>query len=327
MDYKVSVIVPVYKSEKYLVACIESLLEQTLKQLEIILIDDGSPDGCGEICDRFAERYENIIVVHLENGGPSRARNIGISYAHGEYIGFVDSDDYIDSDMFFTLYKEAYSHKVDIVMCEYYIDNEETHFKLEMEYRQEYKGQEEIKRGLLTQYFRRYHNGLYSVWNKLFDSNLIQNNKIEFDTDLIRAEDAWFVFDCLKVAKKIRFINKPLYHYRQVKTSTMHIVQKDRYERSKAFRTKLEKENTVLGIAIDYDEFYYEFLYESFLYCRAMIQQDNTSLVKNVLEDDFFRNACQYNKFLPIHLRMMCKLEIHRMQWGVRKMLQLWGKK
>lgn len=326
MDYKVSIIVPIYGAEKYIKFCIESLLAQTLKPLEILLIDDGSPDKCGDICDTFASNYENIRAFHLEKGGPSNARNIGISHARGKYIGFVDADDYAAPDMFATLYENACRSLADIVMCGYSIDNNGQRHELEMDYKQEYEGNEKIINELLVLYSKRNHNGLYSVCNKLFNANLLRKYNLKFDTNLIRAEDAWFVFNAFKVASKVRFINKSLYNYRQVNTSTMHTVQKDRYERSKSFRIKLEKEFKYLELEMDYDEFYYEFLYESYVYCRLMLQQNNKATVEKMLEDPFFKNACQYDKYLPIQLRIMCKLETMNCTIIIKILLKLWGK-
>ena len=116
---KVSVVVPVYKVEKYLKRCVDSILNQTLNEIEIILVDDGSPDKCGEICDSFEEIDNRIKVVHKSNGGLSSARNAGINVASGEYIGFVDSDDDIDINMYEKMYSAALKHKVDFVMCDY----------------------------------------------------------------------------------------------------------------------------------------------------------------------------------------------------------------
>ena len=102
----VSVIIPIYKVEQYLARCIDSVLRQTVSDLEIILVDDGSPDACGAICDEYAKKDDRIRVIHKENGGLSSARNAGIKIAKGEYIAFVDSDDWIDEN-FIKLLKEA----------------------------------------------------------------------------------------------------------------------------------------------------------------------------------------------------------------------------
>lgn len=114
---EISIIVPVYNVEKYLKKCIDSIISQTYKNIEIILIDDGSTDKSGEICDEYASNDNRIIVVHKENGGLSSARNAGIDMAQGKYLGFVDSDDYIEKDMYETLYKNLVDNDADISVC------------------------------------------------------------------------------------------------------------------------------------------------------------------------------------------------------------------
>ena len=116
----ISIIVPVYNVEKYLGKCIESILAQTYKNIEIILVDDGAKDNSGEICDEYAKKDDRIRVIHKENGGLSDARNRGIEEAKGELIGFIDSDDYIDSDMYETLYNVLTKYGADMSMCDVY---------------------------------------------------------------------------------------------------------------------------------------------------------------------------------------------------------------
>lgn len=113
----ISVIVPIYKVEKYLAQCVDSILAQTHKDLEIILVDDGSPDGCGAMCDEYAKRDSRVRVIHKENGGLSDARNAGLAACNGDYIGFVDSDDYIAPDMYETLAAFAEKEDLDVAMC------------------------------------------------------------------------------------------------------------------------------------------------------------------------------------------------------------------
>lgn len=113
----ISVIIPIYNVEKYLPDCIDSILKQSYKNLEIILVDDGAIDSCGSICDCYACKDNRIVVIHKVNGGLSDARNVGLDQAHGEYIAFVDSDDYIESDMISELYDACRSHNADIAVC------------------------------------------------------------------------------------------------------------------------------------------------------------------------------------------------------------------
>ncbi|HDT8050800.1 TPA: glycosyltransferase, partial [Enterococcus faecalis] len=111
---KISIIVPVYNVEKYLEKCVRSILAQTFTDFELILVDDGSPDSSGAMCDQFAEQDQRVKVIHKENGGLSDARNAGIEIATGEYLGFVDSDDYIADDMYETLYNQIVTYEAEL---------------------------------------------------------------------------------------------------------------------------------------------------------------------------------------------------------------------
>ena len=324
MKYKVTVIVPVYNADAYLEKCIGSLLVQTIDSIEVVLIDDGSSDSSGEICDKYGEKYDNIKVLHIENSGPSKARNIGIKIARGEYIGFADADDYVIPTMYETLYTKAKQTQSDIVMCSYNIDNGTSMYRIGMNYLPEYCGNRAIVSGLLTRYYQREHTGLCSVCNKLFSKDMVYEYSLHFNEDLIRAEDAWFVFDSLRSANKVTFIDEPLYIYRQVPTSTMHTIQSDRYERSKAFRNKLFDVNNNLEIKIDNNEFYYEFIYEAVMYCRSMAQQGRIEEINKVLDDPFFKESCKYKKYLPLHLKTLCILERFNLKPVIRILLSFW---
>ena len=117
MEKLITVIVPIYEVEKYLHRCVDSILAQTYTKLEVILVDDGSPDRCGEICDAYAKKDERVTVIHKENGGQSEARNLGLDIAHGDYIGFVDSDDWLELDMYEKLYEALIENHADLSMC------------------------------------------------------------------------------------------------------------------------------------------------------------------------------------------------------------------
>ena len=113
----ISIIVPIFNVEKYLDRCMDSLLNQTLKDIEIIMVDDGSPDNCPKMCEEYAKKDNRVKVVHKKNGGLGYARNSGLDVAMGEYVAFVDSDDYVDSSMYETLWNEACASSADAVFC------------------------------------------------------------------------------------------------------------------------------------------------------------------------------------------------------------------
>ena len=143
----VSVIVPVYGVEKYLYRCVKSLRNQMLKNIEIILVDDESPDNCPKLCEDYAKEDARIKVVHKKNGGLGYARNTGMEYAHGEYIAFIDSDDYVEENMFFDLYKFAKENKLDTVIAGFnkVLNSGEIIKNVETDEEQIFRGKQELQ--------------------------------------------------------------------------------------------------------------------------------------------------------------------------------------
>lgn len=226
----VSIIVPVYKVEKYLPQCIESLINQTLRNIEIILIDDGSPDHCGAMCDEYASKDERIKVIHKLNGGVSAARNDGLSAASGEWVLFCDSDDWIETAACEKLYRAGTENNADIVIgdmvevlngtCKYkYVYREE--FVLSNKADIDYLIQGNFYCSYCPLSHAKYSTaGIGTIWNKLFRRTLLINNNIYFDL-LVKGywDDAIFVSYCMSNAKKIVYIQQPIYNYRIIATS------------------------------------------------------------------------------------------------------------
>lgn len=204
---KISVIIPVYNVEKYLDRCVNSVLNQTYKNLEIILVDDGSPDNSGLICDKYAELDNRVIVIHKTNGGLSSARNAGLEVAKGEYIGFVDSDDWIEKDMYEYLYKLIQIYDCDYSSINMMITKEENCLVNEKKECIKVMRNEE-----LYHYFFRVstYNIHYCVCDKLFKKNVI--SKFRF-WEGMRFEDIDFNFKILKECKKAVYSNRIEYYY------------------------------------------------------------------------------------------------------------------
>lgn len=203
---KVSVIVPVYNMEKYLSRCVDSILAQTYANLEVILVDDGSKDSSPAICDKYAERDGRIKVVHKENGGLSSARNAGLDVASGDYIGFVDSDDYISSDMYSQLCRRLDNSDCEIANVMYVRADENgktTPSKVPHNTDKEISS-EQFARELML------HTGDVSVCTKLFKSELFNN--IRFPEGKLN-EDLLFILDVLGRVKKIAFVAYVGYFY------------------------------------------------------------------------------------------------------------------
>ena len=217
-DKMVSIIVPVYKVEEYLPRCIESLINQTYKDIEIILVDDGSPDNCPKFCDEYAKKDERIKVIHKQNGGLSSARNAGIEHAKGEFISFVDSDDWVDSKFINCLYESIVSNDADFSSCVFCRTMGEEDRKLFAE-------AEEIVTD--KKFICAMDESSYTGYacNKLYKRNIIVDNEIFFDETIFNGEDFPFVFEYLTYADKGVFIRQDLYFYFSRPTSIMHTVK------------------------------------------------------------------------------------------------------
>ena len=199
----ISVIVPVYKAEPYLRQCVDSILEQTYRDIEVLLIDDGSPDKCGEICDEYAEKDNRVRTFHTENRGVSAARNLGISESKGEYIGFVDSDDWIEPDMYETLLKRMQEVGADIAQCGVLQYPNRGSEKSEL--KDEVLLRDDALRALIESRVNNY------VWNKLYNSRLFET--VTFP-DGMNYEDAEIIHKLLSRSNKTALVSAGLYHYR-----------------------------------------------------------------------------------------------------------------
>lgn len=205
---EVSVIIPVYNVEEYLERCINSVLEQTYTDYEVILINDGSTDNSGLICDEYAKKHSYIKVLHIENGGPARARRIGVDNSNGKYIMFMDSDDYIAVDMLQELYSSSSDADIVCSNCYRVIGD-----KLEL---QPFYEQDSISYSstfeILYEFFsKRYLNG--AVWGKIIKRELLDS--IDFCEKAIIGEDINVMLQLYEKANEIRCISKPLYYYVQ----------------------------------------------------------------------------------------------------------------
>ena len=205
----ISVIVPVYKVELYLKQCVDSILNQTYKNLEVILVDDGSPDGCGNICDEYEKRNSCVKVLHVNNGGLSAARNAGIKVATGDYIGFVDSDDWIEPDMYELLLKRLEDARADICVCGFDVVGKRVSHVWHSD-EEVYKDAVSLK-ALLDDRINNH------VWNKLYRKEIIldvmkSNNGFLFPEGK-NYEDIAVMHNLIAQAKCVASISEMEYHY------------------------------------------------------------------------------------------------------------------
>ncbi len=202
----VSVIVPIYNVEAYLSRCVDSIINQTYKNLEIILVDDGSPDRCGEICDEYARKDSRIVVIHKENGGLSDARNTGIEKASGEYISFIDSDDWIEPEMIETLYNACLSNSVKMAYCGIYDVDENLNKKARKssDFDDVLDSKDVLMRMLESK------GASLSACNKICHFELFED--VRFPTGKIY-EDVATTYKCVVKANSIASCKKALYNY------------------------------------------------------------------------------------------------------------------
>ena len=280
----VSIIVPVYNAEKYLERCVDSLKNQTLENIEIILVDDSSKDSSLMICENYAKEDNRIKVIHKINEGAGKARNAALEIATGEYIGFVDSDDYIEKDMFETLVKTAEKYSSDLILSgviykdgnmfskdgetsvKSYFETD-THFETESQLKQ-------LKLGIVGSLPDDTDDSKYgmSIWKNLFKSEIIKNNNIVFQSEReMLSEDALFMIDYISCIDKATGIKDAFYNYCRNEDSISKSFKKDRFEKSLVFVQQAEKRFSKDCSENEYEKYIYRFWQAM---CRVICSQE-----------------------------------------------------
>lgn len=215
---EISVIVPVYKVEPYLRRCVDSILGQTFTDFEVILVDDGSPDGCPAICDEYAGKDERVRVIHQDNRGVSAARNAGLDWAFANsdsrWISFVDSDDWVHPRFLEYLHRAAVESELNVSICNYLTTEADFENKILMEYAAQSKNISDLYNN------QEFHRILGFCWNKLYKKSLIQDTR--FPEILAYSEDAVFENSILSELKSVVLLNQKLYYYYMNQNSVTH---------------------------------------------------------------------------------------------------------
>lgn len=254
MDKKISIIVPVYNASQFLDKCMESIINQTYKKLEIILVDDGSTDSSLEICNKYASKDNRIEVISKENGGAASARNLGIGYSTGDYIAFVDSDDYIESNMYKQMMNINEEYDCDVVMCDCYKENEKEKYIFSHNIREGYYDRDM----LIKQYFPTLlmtntvdYPPTISNWVCLFKREVIIKNNIRYKEGMRFSEDLLFGSQIMYYANSFYYMKgKCFYHYVMNESSVTHTYYKDKWELMKKLYISI---NDFFGNIGDYD--------------------------------------------------------------------------
>lgn len=325
----VSIVVPVYNVEGYLSKCVKSLTEQTLKNIEIILIDDGSSDDSGEICDRLQMNDTRIKVIHKSNGGLSSARNAGLNIATGEYIGFVDSDDDIELDMYEKLYAVAKSKNVDFVMTDYLrITRDGKHHLKTADIRAGYYCKTDIVQEIFPNLIMREcvdYGPILSVWNCLYRTQFLKENKISFDEKVRWSEDNLFNSIVGYCANSFYYMQgEGLYHYYENPGTITTSYRNGAWEVYCIMNQRLHE---FFDIVEDYDFRRQLKLHMIYYACNCIGQEigqpsnNAKSMIKNILNSKQLKEA--FSKFSMPKVNYKLKLQLYLMRWRQAKLLFL----
>lgn len=331
----VSIILPIYNAQKYLTRCLGSILSQTMSQdnIEVILVNDGSSDLSVSICNEYAYIYDNFRVVHKNNGGAASARNAGLQIAKGEYVAFVDPDDYIDPAYCELPYNEALRTNADIVIFdadkEYPEDNAKEQFKslCHADYPFVTDNTDDIQ-SMRCQILYPYMNAkggnssfyknipLAAPWDKLYKRSFLISNSLEFPEELEVLDDMSFNFMAFGKAKVVSYIHMPLYHYQVWNSSITNSYRPDRpMQDQKVFRfliSKINEEEVSKNISSSHSllQAYYARVIKSFaICCRLCFYNKSNPLDKNYKRQMIIKLMGQEPYFIAFKNVNMAKLE------------------
>lgn len=297
MEYAISIIVPIYKAEKYLRKCIDGILQQSFKDFQLILVDDGSPDSSGEICDEYASKDSRIEVIHKRNGGLTSARKCGVEYAKGRYSIQIDPDDWVESSLLEDLYQKAIKEDADMVICDFWehCDGNTVYSK------QEPKSLEHTE--VMKEMFSTLKG---TMWNKLIRTSCYKQCNIQFYEDLVLIEDLFLMFQFLLHPLKVAYVPKALYHYeRNTNPNSLTMAHGERFKGyadgiCKHFRELLKPHPEFWNLWIEkempwiaYTSLYYDifdkqrFFTEFHYLCKKAVAGTNNIIVRLALYNYF----------------------------------------
>lgn len=294
---KISIIVPIYNAEEHLDKCVESILEQTETNLEIILVDDGSKDNSFEICKKYEKTDQRVKVIHQENAGVSVARNHGIEIAEGEYIGFVDSDDWIEPVMYERLLKEAKETNADVVMCDattVYSDGKIQADTIMQLSKNQVLSKPDFTPSLLLEMAGSAWRCIYK--NNRYNAKLIKSERLYFPLGVKFSEDRIFNIYAFGYADKIAYIKESYYNRYMNEKSAVHRFHEDYFEAYKKAAEEIEK---AINIAWNAEEKYKTAYLQQFISGALMAICNyyyKTSTLNRKLRKKAVEKVCQDNK-------------------------------
>lgn len=320
---KVSVIIPVYNVENYLEQCLDSILNQTYRNLEIIVVDDGSTDRSGEICDAYTLRHSNLKVIHKENAGLGMARNTGLEYISGEYVTFLDSDDWLEPDMIQQLYNGIVSQNVDVCKAGFRRVTNEKEVLFERSYQDEYFPGEYARLELLPRMIgsspSQHDSVEMCVCAVLYRAALIKQHALRFPSEReLISEDLVFNIDYMQFADGACTISYSGYNYRMNMGSLSTSYHPDRFQACCYFYSEMKKKILDLG----YENATLLRLQRMFfIHVRMSISQERLSVSKLTVVQGIsnIRKICKD----PVLIGAIAEYPVHRLEWKQALFLRL----
>ncbi len=307
----ISIIVPIYKVEKHLKKCISSIVQQTNRNIEIILVNDDSPDECPRICTDFAKKDSRIKVINKENGGLVSARKAGLAAANGEYIAFVDGDDYLEPFAAERIEAQIEKYAPDMILFEFYNDCGTEQSKSMQSFFAEYAEQPEIAQKLYPTML--YSGEFYkfgimpSCWSKVFKKEILERELAKVNNNIKMGEDAAFTYPCLLDSQKICMISEPLYHYNISPESMSNAY--DEILESIIFLPyrRLKEKSRECGGVIDFQLDYYLIYLTNFLIRNEVRGKNPAPAIKRIAANEEICNAaCKINTGgFPAHTKLL----------------------
>lgn len=313
----ISVIVPVYKVENYLRQCLDSLAAQTLDDIEIIIVDDGSPDGCPAICDEYAAKDARMKVVHKQNGGLLSARKAGVAASSGDYIGFVDGDDWVEPETFMNMHNAIIKYSPDMVLSDFLCDYGDCIEPSDQCFEEGFYDRARLESEIFPKMLfdgRFYRFGVNpNCWSKLVKRELIEKNLSPVDERIRMGEDAAFIYPCMLDSQSITCVKTPTYHYRITEQSMSNAYDERLKDIILLPYKRLKEKNAESDFDISSQLDYYLLYMVNFLLrneakkANAHSKKERRAVIENICADGDIRSAAARvdTKKLSTHTRLL----------------------
>lgn len=329
-----SIILPVYNAERYLAKCLESILVQSYENFEVIVINDGSTDASVTVCKNYAKKDQRIKFISQENQGVAMTRNNGLNIAKGDYIGFVDADDYIENDMFLNLVNPILKQAFDVVISHYKIVNQDnsTISQTKLPINKVLKVPS-IKNHILKTYYSGNDPLVPALWNKIYKKEFLETNHLKFHNQKgVRASDFWFNFEVFKKAELVYVIENANYVYNNaISGSIINSFRENQFEVYAQAQQKLLNENSVFKFKINNSDFFTPFFYNTNQFILSAIKakgfKNAYNIIKPVLKNSLFLTSFNNVPLEKQHLKTIHLLLKSKMILPVYLSYCIWASK